>query len=538
MIPISGEFPNLRSREYRKVARLVREVRVGGLVLVNVANGRLLRRAEPFRLAAFLNNMQRIAPVPLIVAGDFERGASMRVDGTTVFPHAMAFGAADDPELTRYQGEVTAKEARALGVHWLFYPVADVNSNPDNPVINIRSFGEDPQLVSKHVRAFIEGAQQDKHNRVLTTAKHFPGHGDTSIDTHMSLATITGDRSRLNEVELVPFRAAVAQRVDAVMSAHIAVPAIDASGAPATLSALILTGLLRKDLGFQGIIATDALDMGGIVKGAGPGEAAVRALEAGADLLLMPPDPEAAIRAVSAAVHSGRISQRRIEESLVRLLTAKQELGLQKQRVVSVEAIADTVDSPEANQRAHEVAERAITLVKNEGGLLPLKPSPDICFVLLSESRQSAQGQAAAEEIRKRAPQAQVLTLDPSLAQADLDQAERTASQAGRIVVTAYVSVAAYRGDTTLAGQFPSLVNALIASGKPVALVALGNPYLLRNFPGVAAYVAAFSTVPPSEVAGIKGLFGEIPLRGRLPVSIPGIAPRGTGIEIAARAQG
>src|SRR5690348_4981105 len=241
--------------------------------------------------------MQQLTRVPLLVGGDFERGASMRIDGTTVFPHAMAFGAAGDPALTRYEGEVTAREARAIGVHWIYYPVADVNNNPDNPIINIRSFGENPADVATHVRAFIEGAHSDRKNYVLTTAKHFPGHGDTAVDTHVGLATIPADRERLEHLELVPFRAAIEAGVDAIMTAHIAVPAISPPDLPATLSPAILTKLLRQEMGFKGLVVTDALEMGGIAKGYNSGEAAVRALEAGADTLLMPADPEAAVKA-------------------------------------------------------------------------------------------------------------------------------------------------------------------------------------------------------------------------------------------------
>ena len=279
-IPFHGAPPNSRSREYRDFARLIRETKVGGLILTNASNGRVLRKAEPYALAAFLNRMQRMAGVPLLVGGDFERGASMRVEGTTVFPHAMAFGAAGDPAFSRFEGEVTAREARALGVQWVYYPVADVNNNPDNPIINIRSFGENPEEVAAHVKAFIEGAHSDKRNFVLATAKHFPGHGDTAVDSHMNVPTINADRERLDRLELAPFRAAIEAGVDSIMTAHIAVPALAPPDLPATLSPAILTGLLRNELGFKGLVVTDALEMGGIAQGFSGGEAAVRALEA------------------------------------------------------------------------------------------------------------------------------------------------------------------------------------------------------------------------------------------------------------------
>jgi len=338
-IPFSGASPNTRSRAYLKFLRLVQTTKVGGLILINVSNGHLTAKAEPYALASFLNRMQRLAPVPLLVGGDFERGASMRVDATTVFPNAMAFGATGDPELSRYEGLVTAREARALGIHWVYFPVADVNNNPDNPIINIRSYGENPKDVAAHVTAFIEGAHSDAKNLVLTTAKHFPGHGDTATDSHMNLATIPADRDRLDRLELVPFRAAIAAGVDSIMTAHIAVPALAPPNLPATLSPAILTDLLRKQLGFHGLVITDALDMGGVAKGFSTGEACVRAIEAGADTLLMPTDPDEAIRAVTAAVLSGHLSRTRIQESVVKILSAKERLGLDRKRLVDTEAI-------------------------------------------------------------------------------------------------------------------------------------------------------------------------------------------------------
>ena len=446
----------------------------------------------------------------------------------------MAFGAAGDPEFSRYEGQITAREARALGVQWVYYPVADVNNNPDNPIINIRSFGENPEAVAAHVKAFIEGAHADKRDFVLTTAKHFPGHGDTSTDTHMSLAVITADRERLERVELVPFRAAIEAGVDSIMTAHVAVPALAPPDLPATLAPAILTDLLRKQLGFQGLVVTDALEMGSIVKGFGVGDAAVRALEAGADALLMPADPEAAIRAVVAAVESGRLSRARILESAVKLLAAKEKVGLDRRRFVDLDAIGDIIDSPEANERAQQIADRAVTLVRNGGNLLPLAAPERACYVVMAEGRYSSEGQAFTQEVRKRAPKAPVAALDPSMSRPDIEDAVGKLPACAEYVVAAFASVSAYRGSVALAGELPSVVEALLAKGKPLALVSLGNPYLLRGFPDVTAYLATFSTVPPSELAAVKALFGEIDIRGRLPVSIPGLAQYGDGIQLRA----
>jgi beta-N-acetylhexosaminidase len=386
MIPFSGRSMSTSTREYRKFVHLIRDVRVGGLILVNVAQGRLVQRAEPHELASFINRMQRMSRMPLLVSGDFERGTSMRVNNTTVFPHAMAFAAAGDPALTRYEGEVTARESRAMGVHWVFYPDADVNDNPDNPIINIRSFGENPQVVTRNVEAFIEGAESNRRSLVLTTAKHFPGHGDTATDTHLGLATITADRKHLNDVELAPFRAAIAKGVDSVMTAHISVPALDSGDLPATLSPAILTKLLREELGFRGLIVTDAMDMGAIVKGYGPADASVRAIEAGADVVLMPPDAEATVNAILLAVRHGRISQKRIDQSVARVLAAKIKVGLDHGRLVDLEGIDDVVNAPEANERAQSVADRAVTLIKNDSAQLPLRAPQKTCFLILAES--------------------------------------------------------------------------------------------------------------------------------------------------------
>lgn len=531
-VPFNGAAPNTRSREYRRYARLVRDVGIGGLVLVNWSNGRVIQRAEPYELAAFVNRMQRIAKVPLFVSGDFERGASMRVADTTAFPHAMAFAAAGDPGLTRYQGLATAREARALGVHWVFHPVADVNNNPDNPIINIRSFGEDPAVVSQHVRAFIEGTHADPKARVLATAKHFPGHGDTAVDTHMNMATIGADIERLERVELAPFRAAIEAGVDAIMSAHVAVPALAPADMPATLTPKIMADLLRGRLKFKGLAVTDALEMGGIAKGFSTGEAAVQALEAGADVLLMPPDPDAAHKAVVAAVRSGRLSAKRIDESVERILQAKARVGLDRRRTVNLDAIGDEVNTPEANERAREVAERAVTLVRNQGGMVPLSNPESVCFLVLAESRYATGGQAFTDEVRKRVPQARVVALDPTASDAALDEALREAAASESVVVAAYASVAAYRGDTSLPGGYPQLLERLLGLGRPTALVALGNPYLLRSFPRVNAYLATYSTVPVSEAAAVRALFGEIAITGRLPVTIPGEAALGTGLTL------
>jgi beta-N-acetylhexosaminidase len=533
-VAFHGQSPHTQSAEYRKYVRLVHDMHIGGLILNNVSNGRTIQKAEPYKVAAFLNKMQRLARTPLMVGGDFERGASMRLEGVTVFPHAMAFGATGEPAFARYEGEITARESRAIGVQWVYYPDADVNNNPDNPIINIRSFGENPEEVAKFVKAFIEGAHADRKNYVLTTAKHFPGHGDTAVDTHVGLATIPADRARLEHVELVPFRAAIDAGVDSIMTAHIAVPALSPPDLPATLSPAILTGLLRNELGFKGLVITDALEMGGIARGFSAGEASVRALEAGADALLMPSDPEAAIRAVVAAEQSGRISRQRVQESVIKILAAKEKVGLDRKRFTDLEAMADVIESPEADQKAQEIADRAVTLVVNNVNLVPLAAPEQACFVVMPESRFSTEGQAFTQQVRRRAAKASVTMLDPSMPRPQIDDAIGKLSGCPNYAIAAFASVSASRGSVGLAGELPHAVEAILATGKPVAFVALGNPYLLRNFHNLTAYLATFSTVPPSETAAVKALWGEIAIRGHLPVSIPEIAKLGEGLQTQA----
>jgi beta-N-acetylhexosaminidase len=384
------------------------------------------------------------------------------------------------------------------------------------------------------VKAFIEGAHADKKNYVLTTAKHFPGHGDTNVDTHLNLATIGADRERLERTELVPFRAAIDAGVDSIMTAHIAVPALAPADLPATLAPQILTGLLRNELGFQGLVITDALEMNTIAKGYSSGEAAVRALEAGADTLLMPPDPDAAMKAVISAVESGRLTRRRIQESVAKILAAKEKVGLDRKRAVDVEAIGEIVDSPEAGEKAQETADRAVTLVRNTRNLVPLRAPQQACYVVLAEGRYSSEGQVFTQEVRKRLPKAELATLDPSMTREAMDDAVRKLPGCESYAVAAFSSVAAYRGTIGLAGELPQVVQALMASGKPVVLIALGNPYLLRSFPDVPAYLATFSTAASSETAAVRALFSEINITGHLPVSIPPVAQYGEGIQVQA----
>ncbi|BDC49179.1 hypothetical protein F183_A14950 [Bryobacterales bacterium F-183] len=525
IVPIYGGNPHVDSEEYRRYVRLVRDVKVGGLIVLNRYEYGNVRNAEPFSTVAFLNQMQKLAKTPLLVAGDFERGSSMRMSAVTRFPHAMAYGAGGDTNATFNLGAAVAREARAMGVHWVLAPDADVNNNPDNPVIGLRSYGEKASAVAAHVQAFIEGAQSNPKYKVMLAAKHFPGHGDTATDTHAGSGTISGDRTRLDQVELAPFRTAIRNGVDAILTAHLRVPSVESQDLPATLSPAVLTGLLRKQLGFEGLIVTDALDMKAIADAYPKGEAAALALIAGADILLMPPDPEAAIDAVVRAVNQGRLTVKRIDESVARVAAAKAKLGLSKvQRTVDLDALNTTLASPAMEADAKRVAQRAVTLVRNERQMLPVRPGQEgACVFILTDNRRNLLGMRFADEFRARVPNAVIRHLDAEMTEGAFRDAFEPVPQCKAV----YAAWFPQRSE--IADAF---VEHLTTGPAPVALISLGDPYRIRRFPNVAAYMATFSYVPSSEVAAVEAMFGEVALTGKMPVTIPGYAVVGDGLTL------
>ncbi|MDQ2774194.1 MAG: hypothetical protein M3Y57_04585 [Acidobacteriota bacterium] len=530
-----GDYPPSSNAEYKRFLRWIREDRVGGFIVAgHIRNGNVIP-AQPFEMAAFINHMQHLARTPLLVASDFERGASMRVADTAKFPYLMAFGAARDLDATKQLGAATAREARALGVNWVFAPDADVNNNPDNPIINVRSFGEDPQAVAANVSAFIEGAHSDVHNKVLLAAKHFPGHGDTAQDSHMQLATLGQPRERIESLELVPFRAAVEHGVDSIMTAHLAVPSIEPNPIPATLSHKILTELLREELGFKGLVVTDALDMQGVAAMFSQGEAAVRAIEAGADVLLMPIDPEPCIKAIQAAIASGRLTRARIDASVSRILAAKQRVGLYRSRFVNLDAITDDLEQNELGELAQRVADRAVTLVKDEKHLFPMPGTEGSCLVILGEGQFSQRGETLVRTVLRESPPVRTYSVNAAMSDGLTAAIAKDAATCKQIYVAAFVTVAANRGSVALEGSLPAFMNALIHGAAPVALISLGNPYLLRDFPAVSSYMATFSPASSSEAAAAKAILGQIPINGKLPVSIPGFAKIGEGLDVPAK---
>ena len=556
------EFLNVESPQYQQLRDAIRKYHLGGFGITVPVDGPFLLRNQPYEAASLTNQLQHESEVPLIFAADFERGLYMRLYGTTGFPHAMAFGAAGNKDYAFSFGQITAEEARAIGVHWSFFPDADVNSNPANPIINIRSFSEDPEQVSEMVQAYIAGAHGAG---MMTTAKHFPGHGDTDTDTHLSLARVSGSRERLSQVELAPFRKAIDAGVDAVMVAHVSVPALESDpNKVASVSEAIITGQLRHRMGFDGIVVTDAMDMNGVMRlfpaatmAASSGRAAVEAIKAGTDMILIPGDLDGAYNGVLNAVRSKEIPESRINESVLRLLRAKASLGLDKHRYVDLRAAASLVARPENLQLAQKIADDAVTLVRDNGRVLPLKSigtsAPRLPYTTSEESRtrvfavifsddvRKDDGRVFERQLRARAPDATIVYVDSRTAAALSPVVLQTASQAGSVIAASYVAPSAGRtvrvngvakASVGMDQPMSDLLNAILTrAADKTMLVSLGNPYLAADFPEVKNYICIFSNAPVSEVSAVKALFGEIAIHGHLPITIPGIAARGYGLD-------
>ncbi len=557
MIWVRAEFLNVNSPEYLQLRDSMRKYHVGSFAMTVRWEPPFLYRNQPYEAAELLNRLQQDSKLPLLIAADFERGVTMRLYGATAFPHAMAFGAAGKLDYAEAFGRITAQEARAIGVHWNFFPDADVNSNPANPIINTRSFGEDPQQVSDLVVAYMRGARA---NGMLTTVKHFPGHGDTATDSHLGVAQVTGDRARLNSVELLPFRKAIEAGVDAVMGAHVTVPALEPDpNRVATTSPAIVTGLLKNQLGFKGIVVTDALDMAGLTRlyANNIGRAAVDAFKAGNDLLLIPADLDASYRAVLEAARSGEIATVQLDASVLKILKAKASLDLHEARLVNVEALSSLIGKPENLALGQQISDDAVTLVRDNGKLLPLKQSGTVqgglpyqrveevhnhaVVVIFSEDVRTEAGRALERRIRARVPDANVIYVDPRIAGAMSDEVLNAVDEAQAVIAAVYVVPTAGRAMKGANGLTNSvdlndasgalLQKILDHAAEKTAVLAMGNPYLAQNFPVVQNYLCTFSNATVSEVSAVKALFGEIAIRGRLPVSIPNIAQRGAGIE-------
>ncbi|HEX3158390.1 MAG TPA: glycoside hydrolase family 3 N-terminal domain-containing protein [Gemmatimonadaceae bacterium] len=528
MVWVLGDFTNDDSPSFQEVRRWITEDKVGGI---------LMSLGSPIEVAAKLNAMQALATVPLIVGSDVEPGLGrleggvftpglMQGGSATVLPTNMAIGATGDERLAYEAGRITGIESRAIGIHVAFAPTVDVNNNPANPVINTRSFGEDPEQVSRFSAAFVRGVQEEG---VVATVKHFPGHGDTDVDSHNALPVVRSDRERLKHVELVPFRGAIDAGASAVMTAHIALPAIQGDSTPATLAPAIITGLLRDSLHFQGMTFTDALSMEGVGEGYSIEKSAVLAVLAGADVLTKPIDTRRAIDAVVQAVERGEIPPARIDASVRRILEWKVKTGAVARPIVPLDSLRAVVGAPAHWAMADTIARRAVTLIRDRGPLLPLRAGPRVTVVSYTAETDPVGGRTFAAEVRRVIPGARLVRVSPQTGRATLDSLAATLGANDRLVITTHVRTIEGEGRFAIAPQVASWVDAT-ARRVPTVVVAHGNPYVIRQFPSVGAYLVTYGQGQALEQASARAVLGEASISGKAPIALPGVFQRGDGI--------
>jgi beta-N-acetylhexosaminidase len=543
-----SSFLSTDSDGFAELAKAVREYHVGGFhvfgaselappVLLNPSYGTVML-GQPLEAAATLNRLQSIAAVPLLNTADFESGVGFRITGATAFPRAMAFGAARDERLAYEAGRVTGEETRALGVHVNFAPVVDVNNNPRNPVINTRSYGEDPALVGALASAYIRGLQSAG---AMATLKHFPGHGDTDVDSHLGLPVIKHPRARLDAIELPPFKAGIAAGADAVMTGHIEMPAFDATpDTPTTLSPPIVGGVLRKELAFRGLIYTDSMGMQGVTNMYAPGEAAVRAVLAGNDVVLHSPDDGAAFTGIVEAVRSGRITGARIEASVERILRAKVRAGLHKSRLVDLGAIADRVGTRANQAVADAVSERSLTLIKDARGYVPLKLAKDAQVLYLSVLdypsgwRIAAPSRTFIPELRKRWPNVTAIELSDRATPSEIELVRAMLPRYDAVVASVFVRTASASGRLDLPAPLQRLLQdaarATAASNRPLVTTFFGNPYAAMYLPDLPAVLLTYDFYDRAEASAVRAIAGEAAIGGRLPIALPGLFEQGAGL--------
>src|SRR3989440_1877085 len=551
-VGINATFLNQDSEAFKTLRHQVVDNHIGGIILF---------RGPVYESVMIVNRMQELAKYPLLISADLEAGSRMRFDDTVNFPWNMAIAATGNPDYARRAGDLTGREARAMGIQQIYAPVSDVNNNAANPVINVRSYGEDPIEVSRYVSAFVEGAQ---HAGVIATAKHFPGHGDTATDSHRGLPEIDVTRERLNSVELVPFRAAVDAGVGAVMTGHIGLPLIDstaiqplprdvkikaidtsddgeiiAAGTMPTTLSPVMNGILRNDLHFDGLIVTDAMSMSGLTIYFTQEEASVRAIEAGADLLLKPADPDASLRGVRDAVKQGRLTEARIEQSARKVMAAKYDLGLTQQRLTSLDQIDQEVAGKKANELADDIADDAITLVKNDAKLLPWTRSPNAKVFNLAITNGDDRlfiTQAFVGAMSRGGVKMETMVLDDRSSEPEVAKAIDKASRADIVIVSMYGRVRTGQArSVALPEPGTAALNQLIEKNARLIGISFGNPYILMSFPKLQTYLVAYGDMPSLQEAAAESLLGQHEIKGHLPISLPGMYPRGTGIQLKAK---
>jgi beta-N-acetylhexosaminidase len=544
---INAAFTSVDSDVFERKIKLARELRVGAihvfgsselmpalLLNPNYGGSSASRKGDPYAAVALLNRLQKESAVPLLTTADFEGGAGYILNGATRFPRAMAIGASRDTDLAFRAGQVVAAEGRGLGVYVDFYPIVDVNNNPRNPIINIRSFGEDVALVSSMATAYIKGVQA---GGMLATVKHFPGHGDTATDTHLGLARIDHPRSRLDQVELVPFKAAVDAGVDAVMSSHIIMPALDPAELPATLSRPMLTGVLRDEMKFAGLVFTDSMSMSAISRNWPPGKAAAMAVKAGADFVLDSPDDQAAFAGIKAAVASGEISEAQVTQSVERILRVKARLGLNKARGADLATLDTRLGGRAHAAVAAEACERALTLVKDDRNQVPLAVPRAAQILYLSVVdypsgwREGAPSRSFIPALKQRWPNVTAVEISDRTTPSEFELVRTLARRSDAVVASVFVRVASSSGRMDLSPAASSLLESIASDGRPFVTIAFGNPYVVGAMPKLPAVILTYEFFDAMEVAAVRALAGEIEITGKLPITLPGLFPFGHGLS-------
>ncbi len=543
-IGVNADFMNQDSAKFQEFKRQVTQNKIGGIIVFV---------GGTYDSVHFINRMQELAEIPLLISADFETGVAMRFTDTINFPWNMAVSATGNPELARRKGAMMAKEIRAVGVHWNLAPDADVNNNADNPVINVRSYGEDPQEVAKYSVAFTEGLQS---GNVLATAKHFPGHGDTAVDSHRGLPEINFTRERLEQIEFVPFRQLINAGVGSVMISHIAMPQLDgekvqplkrpdqgiytnseiiteASTIPATLSKNIVTDILKKDMKFDGLVVTDAMDMSGLTLYFNQDEAAVRAVLAGNDVLLKPSNADAPIRGLREAVKSGRITEERINESVRKILAWKYKLGLTKKQYTPLDSIDRIVASQETQKLSNEIAQNAITLVKNESDALPLKAGQKALVLAITNGEdRNFVGNTLTRTLARNGLQVERIAIDERSSEKEIDAAIEKAEKADVVIAGLFGRIrSGAKNSVGIPESGEKVLNKILKEDTPVVSIAFGNPYLLRGFPKMKTYIVAYGDMSSLQSASADAMAGKIEFRGKLPITV-GSYPRGTGLSL------
>ncbi len=519
-----GSYESSDSPDMYRLEHLVKDVKVGGLIFFN---------SGIYDQSLLINKLQRISKVPLLIASDFERGVAMRAADATVFPYNMGLGAADDSALTYKMGRIIADEGKAIGVQQNYSPVSDVNNNPRNPIINVRSFGDNDKLVERLSLAMIKGLQD---GGMIATAKHFPGHGNTDVDSHRDLPVISGSSAELNKVELPPFQSDINHGVMSFMIGHLAVPALEPdTNLPSTLSKNIITGLLKDKMGFKGLIVTDAMNMHAITNSYNSAQAAVMAIQAGNDAVLYPENSVEAVNAIVDAVKKGEISESRLDYSVRKILLAKKWSGLNNNKYIDIDKIPENVGTKAHWDIADELARKSITVVRDEDHLIPLSSDPSLKYasINLLDSPTDRDDRFFNMQLRGRVGSLKVIRISPASEEKDFDEALSSAKNSDVIILSAYLKVRAYEGNLLLNEKQTELVNKILDLGKPVVMLAHGNPYILADFKNVKTYVCNYGDTEVSEKALAQALFGESDITGKLPITIPGTdAVYGTGLQI------